>query len=79
MRRASSRALSAAIVAALLSLASGCAGQPNMASALDSLRSARRSLERASHNKGGHRVRALAFTEQAISEVEMGIQVGNGQ
>jgi hypothetical protein len=57
----------------------GCAGgQPNMQSALDSLMSARSSLERASHNKGGHRVRALELTNQAINEVQMGIAVGAG-
>jgi hypothetical protein len=70
------------LVLALLPLAVGCApayGQPNMQSALDSLVAARTSLERAAHNKGGHRVRALALTNQAISEVEMGIQVGAGQ
>jgi hypothetical protein len=60
----------------LLALATGCAGQPNMQSALDSLQAARSSLERAAHNKGGHRVRALELTNQAITEVQMGIQVG---
>jgi hypothetical protein len=60
----------------LLTLATGCAGQPNMRSALDSLEAARSSLERAAHNKGGHRVRALELTNQAINEVQMGIQVG---
>jgi hypothetical protein len=51
-------------------------GQPNMESALNSLQAARSSLERAAHNKGGHRVRALELTNAAINEVQMGIQVG---
>jgi hypothetical protein len=64
------------VTSLLLLLAVGCAGQPNMESALDSLLSAKSSLERAAHNKGGHRVRALELTNQAINEVQMGIQVG---
>jgi hypothetical protein len=69
-----------ALVLGALPLVVGCSGvgQPNMQSALNSLMSARDSLERASHNKGGHRVRALELTNQAINEVQMGIQVGAG-
>jgi hypothetical protein len=51
-------------------------GQPNMETALHDLQAARGSLERAAHDKGGHRVRALELVDQAISEVQMGIQVG---
>jgi hypothetical protein len=51
-------------------------GQPNMESALQALVHARNSLERAAHNKGGHRVRALEHVNAAIQEVQMGIQVG---
>jgi len=54
-------------------------GQPNMESALSALQSARGSLERAAHDKGGHRVRAIELVDQAISEVQMGIQVGAGR
>jgi hypothetical protein len=66
------------LLIAALPLLVGCAsaGQPNMESALSSLQSARSSLERAAHNKGGHRVRALELTNQAIYEVQVGIQVG---
>lgn len=60
----------------VIALVAGCAGQPNMQSALNSLVAARSSLERAAHNKGGHRVRALELTNAAINEVQMGITVG---
>jgi len=52
--------------------AAACNNQPNMESALGSLRNARASLERAEHNKGGWRERAIAATETAIHETERG-------
>ena len=36
-----------------------------------------RNLELASHNKGGHRERAIQLVNQAIAEVEQGIQYDN--
>jgi hypothetical protein len=51
--------------------------QPRMRAALDSLRSAERSLEQAAHDKGGHRVKALQLTKQAIDEVQRGIKFDN--
>ena len=68
-----------ALIVVALPLFVACApggGQPNMESALNSLQNARVSLEHASHNKGGYRVRALELVNQAIREVEAGIQVG---
>lgn len=50
------------------------AAQPNMQDALASLVSARRSLERAPANKGGHRQRAMRLIDQAIDEVQQGIR-----
>jgi len=47
--------------------------QPNMEAARSELRAARAALERAEHNKGGHRVRAIELTDQAIVEVDKGI------
>ncbi len=47
--------------------------QPHMQAALASLRAAKDQLEKASHDKGGHRVKAIAHTKEAISEVEKGI------
>ena len=76
------RILSLAAAAALSPLLVGCGptlGQPNMESALSSLQAARSSLERAAHNKGGHRLRALEHVQQAIAEVQTGIQVGAGR
>lgn len=51
------------------------ADQPNMQNALSQLRAARASLEAASHNKGGHRVNAINLINQAIVEVQLGIDV----
>lgn len=48
--------------------------EPNMAAALEHLRQAEESLERATPNKGGHREKALELTKQAISQTEQGIQ-----
>ena len=51
--------------------------QPKMRSALDNLRSAERALEKASHDKGGHRAKALTLTREAIEEVQRGIKFDN--
>jgi len=50
------------------------AAQPHMQAALDHLRNARRELNAAVADKGGHRERALALVADAISQVEEGIQ-----
>lgn len=49
-----------------------CGNQPNMESALHDLREARGFLERAEHNKGGWRERAIQQTAIAIRETENG-------
>lgn len=49
-----------------------CNNQPNMASALNDLRGARTFLERAEHDKGGWRARAIQQTTVAIRETENG-------
>ena len=49
-----------------------CSNQPNMAAALGQLRNARAALDRAEHNKGGWRDRAIAATNTAIGETERG-------
>ena len=51
--------------------------QPEMTAALNHLREAERDLETASHDKGGHRAKALEHVKQAISEVQQGIQYDN--
>lgn len=54
------------------------AAQPHMTAALDDLRAARSELNAALHNKGGHRVKALELTNDAITEVQAGIAAGDG-
>ena len=49
------------------------ADQPHMDAALDALKSARRELDAATADKGGHRGNALRLVKQAITEVERGI------
>lgn len=51
--------------------------QPEMTAAIQHLREAERNLQLASHDKGGHRENAIRIIEQAIGEVEMGIQYDN--
>lgn len=53
----------------------GCAtgGQPHMNAALDELRSARSELQSAEDNKGGHRAKAIGLVDEAIAEVQAGI------
>ena len=50
------------------------ASQPHMQSALDALQTARSELNAATTNKGGHRVKALGYVDQAITEVRAGIE-----
>lgn len=49
------------------------ADQPHMKNALMHLREARSALQRAEHNKGGHRARAVQLINSAIAEVEAGM------
>ena len=54
----------------------GCAtggGQPHMQTALDNLNTARSELQAADANKGGHRERALGLINNAIDQVQRGI------
>ena len=52
------------------------AAQPHMRSALDHLRLAKVELDKADPDKGGHRVAALKLVNDAITEVEAGMEVG---
>jgi hypothetical protein len=52
--------------------AAACNNQPNMEHALNDLRAARTYLERAEHNKGGWREKALESTVACIRETERG-------
>lgn len=51
--------------------------QPHMKTALATLRVARSQLEKAEHDKGGHRAAALRLTDQAIDEVQKGVDFDN--
>ena len=51
--------------------------QPKMRDALASLKSAVQSLQDATADKGGHRVKAISLTKSAIDEVEAGIKFDN--
>ncbi len=56
-----------------IALAEGaCRNQPNMQSALEHFRQARASLDRAEHNKGGWRDRAIQAADNAIRETNAG-------
>jgi hypothetical protein len=50
------------------------ADQPHMQAALDALKLARRELDQADSDKGGHRVKAISLVNDAINQVEKGIQ-----
>ena len=50
------------------------ADQPRMQAALEHLRMAKVELEKADHDKGGHRDAAIRLTNDAIAEVERGIR-----
>jgi hypothetical protein len=51
--------------------------QPEMAAALQHLLEAQQSLQAASADKGGHRVNAIQLIDQAMAEVQAGIQYDN--
>ena len=51
--------------------------QPNMEAALGHLEQAKSALEKAEHNKGGLRVKALDHVNQAIAATREAIAVGN--
>lgn len=75
--------VSALVIGAMLMVLTFMAGrasavpQPNMEAALGHLEQAKASLERAEHNKGGFRVKAMEHVNQAIAAVREGIAIGN--
>jgi hypothetical protein len=50
------------------------ADQPNMEAAIAKLQEAKASLEKATADKGGHRVKAIKLVDQAMAEVQAGIE-----
>ena len=69
--------LAASIGHGALSQTAGADPQPKMHDALDSLKSALSSLQSATDDKGGHRVKAIAATKTAIEQTEAGIKFDN--
>jgi Ni/Co efflux regulator RcnB len=55
------------------------AAQPHMASARNHLRNARQELRDATADKGGHRERAMTIIDEAIAEVDAGIDYARGR
>jgi hypothetical protein len=55
----------------------GAERQPHMWRAVVALREARRQLREAKHDKGGHRVQAMALIEQALAQLHEGIAFAN--
>jgi hypothetical protein len=69
--------LAGALVLSLATAPATSAPQPMMKKALVSLQTAKKQLESATADKGGHRVKALGLIGQAIDEVEAGIAFDN--
>ena len=61
------------VAAVLAASTEARADQPHMDAALDALKSARRELDAATADKGGHRGNAHRLVKQANVEVERGI------
>jgi len=49
------------------------ADQPHMQAAMEHLRMAKGELEKADEDKGGHRVKAIKLVNEAMEQVEKGI------
>ncbi|HVV86090.1 MAG TPA: hypothetical protein VHE35_23685 [Kofleriaceae bacterium] len=73
----STLALAPALVLSLAVGSATSAPQPMMRKALASLMTARTQLEKATADKGGHRVKAIELVNQAIDEVKAGIEYDN--
>ena len=67
----------AGVLAAHLASSAVADPQPYMRDALASLQSAKGALEQATHDKGGHRAKALELTRAAIDQVQAGIRFDN--
>ncbi|HXM36659.1 MAG TPA: hypothetical protein VN920_15800 [Pyrinomonadaceae bacterium] len=50
--------------------------QPHMKAALNQLNNAKKNLEAATADKGGHRVKALGFVNKALDEIALGLEAG---
>lgn len=57
----------------IVAIAGAAGDQPNMQAARADLQTAKRELQLATPDKGGHRVNAISLVNQAIAEVNAGI------
>lgn len=73
MRRSTVIAVAVAFVLGGFTQRAFAEKQPKMEEALVHLRYALAALKEASHDKGGHRAKAVELTTQAIDEVNKGI------
>lgn len=71
---ASVAGLSAMLVTGVF-IGQAMADQPHMQSALNALQNARAELAAAAPDKGGHRNKAMALTDEAIAQVKAGVEV----
>jgi hypothetical protein len=76
-RKALVAATTATAAATLAATPAAAEFQPAMERALVALRDARRHLNNADRDKGGHRARAVALVNEAIDAVEAGIRFDN--
>lgn len=63
----------AALMLAAVTIASASPDQPFMQAARADLQTAKRELQRATANKGGHRAKAISLVNRAIAQVNQGI------
>jgi hypothetical protein len=72
------RLLLGAAIASSLGIGYAIGAQPHMGETIALLQSARAELVKATPNKGGHRERALGLIDQAIGEVQAGMNFAGG-
>ena len=63
----------AAFLLSAVTIAAAVPDQPFMQAARADLQTAKRELQRATANKGGHRAKAISLTNQAIAQINAGI------
>lgn len=73
----STLALGTAFALSLASPPADSAPQPMMKKALSTLNTAKSQLQKATADKGGHRVKAIDLIDQAVREVQAGIDYDN--
>ena len=65
--------LAVVVLLGIVAIAGAVPDQPNMQAARANLITARNELQRATPDKGGHRVNAIGLVNSAIAEVNLGI------